>query len=373
MPSPDVSPYIDLVLVDKNPSQIFNAALLDLQTRLPDWVPAPASTEYMLLESLALEIGDAVFAINRVPSAVIDALLHLFQIVRDDGAPPTVTLEFDVSDAIGHTIPAGTRSRLDLSGGLAPVVFATDADLNIPPASSSGTITATGDRFTADANNLVAPITLALIDSVAFVDTVVTTTTIGAGRDPENDIAYFTRGIQTLARLTQALVVAQQFTNFALAVPGIYRAISIDNYNPVGPDPAAPGYITVFVYGQGGVAVDSGTKTDLQAAMQVLAAGMLSIAVEDPTITSVDVTAAIHLLPGYVFATVQAAVQDALGVYLSGDTWPWEATVRKNKIIQKIEDVDGVDWATVSLPTGDTTLTGPANLAVLGTATITQV
>jgi hypothetical protein len=100
----------------------------------------------------------------------------------------------------------------------------------------------------------------------------------------------------------------------------------------------------------------------------------LAVVVIDPTITSVTVTATVHPLTGYDSATVQANVGAALAAYLNPDTWSWSGTVRRNKLIQVIEDAAGVDYLTsLTAPAADVTLTGVAPLTSYnaGASTIT--
>lgn len=91
--SPDISQYVDLRVYDKDPTDILRTALTELQSRLPGWTPREDNTEVMLLEALAVEISEAVYAINRLPNSVMTALMRLYGIERDAGAFATTTVE----------------------------------------------------------------------------------------------------------------------------------------------------------------------------------------------------------------------------------------------------------------------------------------
>ena len=85
-------------------------------------------------------------------------------------------------------------------------------------------------------------------------------------------------------------------------------------------------------------------------------------------------TATVVVAPGYTTAEVDAAVTAALEAFLSPDTWPWEATVRRNDLIALIEGVEGVAYLTAGHPTtpaADVALSGAAPLADAGTINIT--
>lgn len=232
MPSPDIKPYVNLTLNDKDPQDVFDASVLDLQTKLPEWIPREGNIEVMLLESMALEVAEAIFAVNRLPDGVVEALLKLFGILRDSGAPPLVNVKFTMVGTLGYTVPAGTQVRLNLPGGVPPVVFATNIELTVPPGSSIGTVAATGDRFTDEANNVALGTLLELFDSIMFVETVTLDALTTGGRLPEDNTTYFSRAVNRFGRLQDTLVLPKHFTAFALENPIFFRAITLDNYTP---------------------------------------------------------------------------------------------------------------------------------------------
>lgn len=373
MPSPDLSPYVDLSFFDKDPQDIFEAAKLELALRLNGWVPREGNTEVLLLEALALPVAETIFAINRLPGAIVMALLRLYGIEPDEGELPTTTLTFTVADTLGHDLPPGVGARLDLPGGLEPVVFTTDVGAVIPAGSSTVTVPATGDRFTSEANGTAAGTSLALIDAITFVDTVVLGAVVAGGDDPETDEEWVDRSVQRFGRLSETLVLPRHFETYALENPAVERAKALDNWNgSTGVPGDHPGHITVAVYGFN-APVPGATKTALEAAMEAAAMAALDIHIVDPTVTAVNVTATIRTKPAYVPATVAAAVQAALTAYLSPAVWSWSGTVRRNELISLIDQVEGVDYvATLTVPAADLTLTGQATLVSPGTLAITE-
>ena len=372
MPSPDVTPYLDLRIYDKDPQDIFAAAIADLQTNLPQWIPLEGNTEVLLLEALALEVSESVFSINRLPSAIVQVLLKLFGITQDSGAAPIATLRFDMVGTTGYTIPAGVSARLALPGGLPPVIFTTTMELIIAPAASFGLVNATGDRFTDDANSVAGGTLLEFLDSVISVETVKLDSIADNGRDPETSDDYFARALERFGRLSDTLVLPSDFVSFALQDPTFYRAMAFDNWDGSGGAPGDdPGHITVAVYGNGAPNT-SDEKTDLDTAMEAVAVANLSIHVIDPTITTQAVTATVKAKSGYVLADVQAAVVAALNNYLDPMTWSWSGTIRRFELISLMDQVPGVDYVvSVTTPASDVTLSAVANLVDAGTLTIT--
>lgn len=372
MTSVDVSPYVDLTVFDQDPQTLFELSRNYMQFVFPNYNPVETNIEVVLMESLALMVNQAVFAINRVPGAVVEVLLQLFGIVRDIGHAPVVTLQFNMINDAGYTIPAGTQ--LSYFIGTNVITFATDIDLVVPAGDTFAEVSATGNINTPEFNGTALGTELTLTTSIPGVDSIVTTTPIQDGADPEDDTTYFNRGIGTLSRLTQTLVLPSHFTAFALSDDVVTKATTVDLYNPsVGPPGSNPGHVTVAVYGIGGF-VSSGGKSALAAQMQTKCLASLQVHVVDPTITTVNVTTAVHTFPGFLNGDVIASVTAALNNYLATANWNWNNTVRVFELASLIDQIPGVDYvASIAVPSTDVTLSGVANLTQPGAITVTTV
>lgn len=377
MPSPDVSPFIDLTLYDRDPQDVFEAGISDLQIKLPEWAPREGNTEVLLLEAMALEVAELIFAANRIPSSVVETVLKLYGINRDAGEAPTADLLVTLAGTQGYTIPAGINVRLDLPGGVEPLVFTTGAEVVVPVDTSTVTLSAVGDRFTAEANGTPAGTLLEVLESIFFIEKIELATPVANGRDPEFDDTYFERGAQRFSRLSDTLVLPRHFTTYALEDPLVKRAYAIDNYDPAadpegdGPTGNDPGHVTVAVYGNG-VMLTTAEKDALDAEMEGMAMANLAVHVVDPTITPVDVTATIQADKAYALNDVIDNVNAALNEYLSALTWEWGAVVRRNELISVISSTTGVAYLeSMPVPAADVTLPGVANLTTPGTLTIT--
>ena len=374
MTNPDYTQFIDLSLYAKEPEDIYNAALVTLQSRIPDWQPSASNIEVMLMEALAIEVSETIFNLNRLPESMMRVLLSLYGVARDPGSPPTATVEFTMQDDDGYTVPAGTEVAVAL-GNDEFVLLYTDIELVVPALYTTGTVTVTGTEYTSSANGIASGTDVELVDSIIGVDSAQLTTDITGGTDIETLEEWTARGVQRLQRLSDALVVPRHFTQAALEDANVYRATTMDNYDPDDPGGPGtnPGHVTVVAYGEfGNLAAED--KTTLQAALEQRANANLIIHVIDPTITAVDVTATVSVNTLYVEATVLTAVEDALTAYLSPLSWVWSETVRINELITVIADVEGVNYVSeVTLPAADITLDEGLALVETGTLTITAV
>jgi uncharacterized phage protein gp47/JayE len=378
MASPDFSEYITLPLNDRDPQDVFDDAIVNLKSYFPEWTPREGNMEVLLLEALALEVAEAIFAINRLPDAIAEILLSMLDIERFSGTPPKVDIRFELGITTGTTIPAGVTAVLSLDEGYEPIIFTIDNELVIPPGVTSGIVSATGDRYTSDANGIVSGTLLEVQDALTYVNYAKTNSIVTGGIDPEEDIEFLTRGVQRMERLTTTLLLPRHFETAALESPLIKRAKAIDNYNSVadieknGPVGNDPGYIAVAVYSEN-EAVPTAEKDRLQAFFDVNSMANLVVTIIDPTVTPIDISAEIHVENGALDSDVIDAVEAALIEHFNTEVWPWSEKVRRNEIISIITNVPGVDYVeSVTEPDQDITLPGVANLVKTGVLNITS-
>ncbi len=375
-PSPaDLRPYLgDLVLVDLTAQDIADLAMAELGQRIPGWEPLEASPEVALISALAVEVAQLVAATNRIPVAVLQALLGVIGVPRDLGAPPTGLAALTSNDpGTAVTIPAGTRLRLELGDGLEPVDFTLDEDTEIPEGGDPVIAAMTGTSNTADANGPHYLDPLVILDAVALTSAAVIGAPAG-GRPPENGPEYLERASRVLGRLTETLVMPAHFTARALELTdaGVVRATTLNLYN-ADTDSIATGHVTVAVTGAEAIELDPLVLEDIRADLAARALASLVVHVVNATITTVDVRAIITVADGYEPALVTAAVVDALTAYLDPMGWPWRATVYRNALLGVVAGVEGVE-AVVDVvdpaddtPLEDLPLGGAANLAKAGT------
>jgi uncharacterized phage protein gp47/JayE len=374
--SPDFTQFIDLTLFDKDPTDIYEAALEVLQSRIPDWTPTATNIEVMLLEALAIEIGETVFNINRLPVNMLRTLLALYGVTQAPGSPPSVDIQFNSFDEDGYVIPAGTEVAITTSTGDA-ISFFTDTEANILQDTDNVVVSATADVNTNIANGIAIGTNVEIIEDILGVETAETASIVAGGTLPESLEEWTTRGTQRLRRLVDTLVVPIHFTQAALEQTNVFRANTVDNYDPTASPPGDPGdhpgNVTVVVYGDGGP-LTTGEKEDLDTFLSDRANANLIIHVIDPTIVDVDVTVDIAIKPGFDAVEVENAVLARLDNYLNPTTWAWSGVVRRNELISVIDQVDGVDYVDdLALPATDIDIGADLALANAGTFIVTVI
>lgn len=377
VPPPDITSYVDLRPFDVSDQFIVDTALAAAKLNLPGWIPREGDTEVVIIESVALETAEAIVAVNRLPGAVVQALLLLAGVIPDFGAPPATTAKITFGDTIGHTVPAGTRVYLRLSDGTSVGFLVEPPGLTVLGGSDNGNVSLIGDSFTARANGVTVGALLEMADPVPFVDKIELLTPVADGRDRETDNQWRDRGVQRLSRLSDALVIPRQFRAAALERAEVAAALDLDNYDPtVGPSVGSnPGHITVAVLGDGGVALSTPAKEAIRVDLDARAVGVLVVHVIDATIVVIPVATTVIPQPGVLWSIVQANVQAAVSAYLDPLVWSFGSTIYLNEMISLVDQVQGVSRVvslTINAVAANYVISGIAALPDAGVITVTD-
>lgn len=347
-PPADLGAYVDLRIFDVPSQELVDAMITMYGIQNPGWVAREGNTEILLMEAIALAVAENVACINRLPGAVVEAILSLAGVDKDFGAPATATATITVADNLGYSIPTGTRFYLQLANGTTIVFLAQAPDTQIASGQTSATVNLITQINTAAANGVAAGAKLVLADQLHMVQSIVLASTVAGGRDPETDVEWRDRGVARLQRLSDALVVPQQFNAFIDEDPRIGRVMTIDLWDGSQGSPTAPGtypgHITCAVLDPTGLALPTADLTDLQAQAQAKAAAMLSVHVVNATLDSLNVVATFHTAAGYTAATVADSVTATIRDYIDPLTWEAGAPIRHNELVSIIDQVPGVDY-----------------------------
>jgi uncharacterized phage protein gp47/JayE len=358
---------INLVVDDRDPQAVFDAALAKWVELAPTARPRNGSVEAILLEAVATATADGIYALNRFVGKAVEGILNLYGVPRFAGsaAAGTVTLTLDGPRTL--TVTAGQR-LLEPSSGL---VLEVSADTTVTAASSISVPVVTAEPGGAG-NAITAGTAVDLLDAIPYVVSAQVTTGLTGGADPESDTSYVDRASTVLARVTSSLVLPVHFTAYALQDTRVNRATVVDLFEPGGTPGSDLGHLTVYAYGYG-AALSAPVKTELQAAMQARSAAMIEVHVADPTIITQAVTLTCHALPGYSTTTVRDAIEAALSAWMNPGVWTWGDDIRPTDIIALVSAVTGVDYVdTVTTPAATVTL-DVDELATVGTMTITVI
>lgn len=222
------------VPIEKNPSTLLQRIYTYIQARVPGWTPSEGNLDVWLSEAYAIEGADTAETASRVPDTIYrDLGTSLYGIPPTDASAATGATTWTMRDNAGYTIPAGTQVGIrDANGDLVP--FYT---VNTVIVLAGSLVTVAGAIVIASleegvAGNALAGPAVELIDILDFVSSVVLTAPTSGGVEAESDAEYLNRLTGQLQLLTRTPILPQDFAALALNVPGVYRAVALDLYNP---------------------------------------------------------------------------------------------------------------------------------------------
>lgn len=356
---------IDLVIDDRDPQAIFDAALAKFVELAPSARPRNGSVEALLLEAAAVASADVIYALNRIPALTVEAIIGLYGVTRYAGAPAAGQVTVTLDGTRTMTVAAGQR-LVDPASGLVLVVTVATSII----AASTIVLPVATQQPGGAGNALAAGTVVDPLDSIPGAVSAQVTTGLSGGADAETDSSYLDRASTVFARVTSSLVLPVHFTAYLLEDPRVGRATAIDLYAPGGSVGDDTGHITCFTYGRG-AQLSSTVRDELAAAMGAISAAIVTVHVEPAGIVTQNLALTVHALPGYSSADVQDAVEAALRAWMSPDAWTWGRDILVTEITDVAADVPGVDYVTsVATPSG-TVSVGASQLALAGTVTVT--
>jgi hypothetical protein len=382
-----MSGYVPYQLPDGNdPDQILLRMLQQFAATVPGWVPREGHPEVALLEAAANMAAEDRALIASVSAAVFGHFGEsLILLPRLRGTAATATAVFNLADANGHTIPAGTQLLWDDGAGGGMTLTTVD-DVIVPVGQSvAAAVAVTADTLGSDGNRITTG-PVQVVDALSFVSTAALTIGAAGGVDDETDSDYLDRLAEYLTHFGATAVTAADFAALARNIPGVDRAIAIDGWQVAGDTLGNEKTVGVVVVDAAGQALSAATKTAVDAYLQSLREINFLITVTDPTYTTLTVVFTATARPGRNAADVKANAEAAALAYLSPATWGTDAgahTWNLDNVVSyltlagEIRAADGVDRLTaltVNGGTSDVTLTGrvglpgPATTAV-GTVT----
>lgn len=383
--------YIDLE-IDVDIETLQDQAIAYLEENVPGWEAAAGNLETILIEAIAAMASEQADVASRVPVAIFRFFgQDIVGITAQDGVAASAATTWSLTDDLGHTIPAGTYISID---GL---VFQTRADVTIDPGDTStgiGEVLCDAVELGEEANDLTG--TPLLEDTIAWVSSISLFGTTGGGVDPESDVEFLARLVAEIQLMSPRPIIPRDFETLAKRVEGVERAVAIDLYDPgdgslIPESYDNPRFVTIAAVDEDGEAVSEDIREDIEDLINPLRESTFEFRTTDPTYTDIDVTTDVSILPSFVEAEVQAAVEGAVALWLDPSTWgtpssgdpraaggganwvntPTVGYLNLAAIIKGVEGVAFINSLDLDGGTADIALDGAAPLTRPGTITVT--
>jgi len=224
MPSPDFSEYIDLTEFDLQPSTLYNNAVAYARSALPELEVRPGTIEDALIQAGAYVGAAAMGAINRLPDQLMEGLLRVIGINRNEATSATVDVEFTLF-AAGDTVEENTVYTYDYFDGTQTLQFGFQLEEPVTAATGETTVSATLRCLTSGPIPSFSVGTQLVPNAPStVVFTCETTDEIVQGASSESDTDFLNRATTYLQSMSATLNTAKQIENYILrAYPTVTR------------------------------------------------------------------------------------------------------------------------------------------------------
>lgn len=295
-----------------------------LQGKVPGWQPSEGQLDTWILEAAADQAADIATLATEVDKGIFRFLGPMFGVQPIEATTAIVATTWDLTDNLGHTIPAGTQVGIrDANGDLVPFLVLQDA---IVPGGASAT--AAGAVLLVAVNPGLASSGLGapggnveLIDALAWVASISQVAATAGGQDAETDIAYLDRLAIELQTVSPRPILPNDFAILARNVAGVQRAVAIDGYDPVALTFGNEREITIVAVDATGQPVAAPIKTNIQNYLGSMREINFIVNAMDATMHEIDVTTHVEVQSGYSTADVAARVTSAIEAFLNPAIW----------------------------------------------------
>lgn len=366
-----------------DPDALAEAAFNYIQTQVPGWSPNAGNLEVIMIEALAAMVADARTVASAVPRSIFRYYGNsIIGIAPIPDVAATVDTTWTVINANGYTIRAGTQVGMRASGDeLIP--FQVAFDVVVAPGTTTtavGAVALIAITPGEEANGLFG--TVELIDSIDWVVSITTDGPTGGGMAAESDDSYLNKLSAQLTLMSPRPILPGDFAALARTVPGVFRALAIDGYNPANSTFNNERMVAVALVDALGDPVSALVKAEVVALLEGAREVTFVVNVIDPTYSYIDVFVSYKALPDASIAETDALVEAALNEYLdpsswgttpnNGVIWQDETMVRYLELATVVNNVTGVDYIISLTMAKNPGGLSSADVALVGVAQLTR-
>lgn len=325
--------------LEQDPTAIEQEIYSYIQSFYPEWDPKEPHVLVMLSEAIAAEVADLRRLATDVGPEILIYWGNLLGVTAIEAQPAVGAVNIEMVDNAGYTIPLGTEMRILIQGD-EYMGFETTEEFTVAPGqtvASAVPIVATSNG-TAGNGLTSAP---ELLDILDYIDSVALVGSTTDGIDAELIDDYLARLRTRLQLLADRPIVPRDFEIYAeTVVPGIYRSLCVDGYNPVDSTYNNERMVAMAAIDENGNGVSDITQQTMKDALEAVRELTFVVNTIDPTYTAVTVNATLVAMPGWDKDALQATATEEVRSFLdpanfgkptigTGETRRW---IRSDKV-----------------------------------------
>ena len=379
--SVDFSPFLNLRIYDKDPGELYLTAIDLMRLNVPQLAVRPGTIEDAMIQSFAFLSTIAINHINALPNRLVEGIANLMGVRRVEPSYASVQATITALDYTGGELEAGTIFQhsyniggqqlveyYELQGSLTIDSVVPDLDANPPTPLPTGSVVITAIDL-GQKKSISSGTVLIILNSQSVADSAVPGDNFTQGTLGEDDAQFLSRYATQLQSMSNVLNTAKQIEAYVLSTyTFVTRAKAYDLTNSENDRTQAaadaPGYISLFVYGDGKPLSVFERQTIYSDLLSKSMAG-LQIVIQDMNILTMTVTATTQIAEGSDFVSTVASIKSSLSEFFSPVGFPLvDEAIRKTNIFEKIISVPNVVYVDQGLTftCTSTTSDGSGNL-----------
>jgi len=266
--SVDFSPFLNLRIYDKDPGQLYLTSIDLMRLNVPQLSVRPGTIEDAMIQSFAFLSTIAINHINALPNRLVEGLANLMGVRRVEPSYASVDVTITALDYTGGELEAGTIFQhsyniggqqvveyYELQGSLSIDSVQPVLNANPPTPLPTGLATVTAIDL-GQRKSISSGTVLTILNSQSVADSATAGGNFTQGTSGEDDAQFLSRYATQLQSMSNVLNTAKQIEAYVLSTyTFVTRAKAYDLTNSENDRTqaatSAPGYISLFVYGDG--------------------------------------------------------------------------------------------------------------------------
>jgi hypothetical protein len=362
-----------------------------MEERFPGWVPNDNNPEKWLIDTM---VDRLMVPLGQLAADVAAELFYSYgeKIVNVQpiaATPATVKSTWTMIDAKGYEIKAGTQVNVPTSGNTGEGFRVVNA-VAVPAASTTteeGEVLLEAIEPGTAANELEGEAKPE--DTLNFVESIELVGASSGGEAAEDPATYLNRLAETMETLSPSPIIPRDVEILARNVPGVFRAVALDLFDPETDDPDDPETwltertVTVAVCDLAGEPCSAPVKAALKADLEAKREANFRFFVIDGTYTVIAIKFQIAAKDGFDQAAQEVTAAAALAAFLApiafgvdaatdARSWNNQRVVRYQDLVTVLNNLQGVDHYTELKIGKEGGALGEADVALEGAAPLTK-
>lgn len=352
--SVDFSQFVDLRILDVEPTSIYFDSINLARLVLPDFNLRPGTAEDAMFQAFAYMSALNINAINRLPNSLMLGVSKMLGFPTNEGSRATLNAQLTAVSTSGAVVPAGTLLAFEITynDSLVEYVFATNEILTIAAVGANAALPTGTVACTCLTFGVIPTITndspLKILSYSQSLYSAKSLNTFVNGANADTTDEFLNRATTYIRSISAARTTKNQLQSYLLtAYPGLITRAKVYDLTDSGGDllngeADSAGFLAIFLYGPNRV-LTNGEKTTILADIENQTTAGLDIGIVDPPLVAFNITATILYDSIFDSTLLSDSIKAQLVEQFSPRNCQYvEEKVRYNDILRAIQENDGV-------------------------------